>query len=267
MKRSIARTVASVLPKRAVRIANDPSDADGLLDRIVKAGLYHRAVAQNDLDHLAWYHRQYWQSEAAQHYFGDDSTADVRPLLIEEFGLGDQIANFVQSQPDVVQHIVELGCGNGRTLHRLLQLFPHAREYIGLDINSQQNDRNAKRYADTSLQFITAHANDWLPDGAQPNSLFMTSGGVLEYFSESAVATLLQDIATRHAPSVVAIIEPVDEHHDLESQPDSFVYGPERSFSHNYPRLFHDAAFDVLYRSEDRASGHRWIALLATTSN
>ena len=265
MKNLITRIVAAAMPGRAARIYSDPGSASGLLDRAVKAGLYHRAVAQNDLEHLDWYHRKYWEGEAAQPYFADDSRVGDRPLLIEQFGLDQRIAEFQSACPESAKHVIEIGSGDGRALQHLREQLATDGNFLGLDVNAEQNERNAHRYASSQLQFVTTDAREWISENGRPHSFFLTNGGVLEYFSQHAVAALFAHITERLSPSLFAMIEPLDDKHNLNTQIDSFVYGAERSFSHNYPYLLEQAGFAVHFRAEQRALNHRWIVLLAAT--
>jgi SAM-dependent methyltransferase len=266
MRKLVTQLVTTAFSKRAAQIQKDPGAAGpGLLDRMVKAGLYHRAVARDELEHLTWYHREYWKGDRALGYFQADQSVDQKPLLIEQLELTCRIAELLQSRPGVVKRVYEIGSGDGRSLRHLYEQFPNLSQYIGLDVNAIQNVRNREHYADTPIQFITADANEWVTDHAQCGSLFVTVGGVLEYFSPRELRELFSHIAHQLEPSAFAIIEPLCDNHDLEKHVSSRMYGDENSFSHNYPYLLRQAGFSVQSFSENHAYGYRWIVLMATT--
>ena len=261
-----SRIVAAVLRTRADAIRENPAMAgNGLIDRLVKSGLYHRAVARGDLDHLAWYHRQFWQGERAAPYFADDGRDNPKPLLVKQFKLDDRLAEFLDAHPDLANYLCEIGSGDGRTLDYLRKRFPNLNQYIGLDVSSRQNERNRELYNDTDIRFVTGDANEWIRDHARPQTLYITSGGVLEYFSQRELMVMLSGIAKRAAPAIIAVIEPLDDNHDLMAENTSFFYGDERSFSHNYPHIFQQAGYEISFCTEHHATGYRWICLLAVT--
>jgi hypothetical protein len=83
--------------------------------------------------------------------------------------------------------------------------------------------------------------------------------GVLEYFSRSAILTMLQAIKPR-GPVRLMLIEPLDGDHDLQRNMQSRPYGMELSFSHNYPHLLAEAGFHILSSKESMSRGVRWLA-------
>ncbi|MCG8584365.1 MAG: class I SAM-dependent methyltransferase [Pirellulales bacterium] len=261
LKRIATRTAARMLPKRAARIRTNPHSADGFLDRVIKAGVWHRAVATNDLEHLAKYHREYWQGDRSRGFY---DVAKERQLLVQEFGIDDQLVEFLQAHPNEFRNVVEFGCGDGRTLAHLADRLPGIEHLQGVDLNEVQNAANKRQYEDARLNFASADANSWTRQHARPGTLFVTSGGVLEYFPEQDLDTLFSKIATDLRPSAFVLIEPLAEGHDLERDKQSQIYGDENSFSHNYPHHLRNAGFVIVSETQHRALGHRWLCVLAT---
>ena len=81
--------------------------------------------------------------------------------------------------------------------------------------------------------------------------------------------SLYRYIAENCKPAAVVVIETVAVDHDLDNEPDSYVYGRELAFSHNYPQLLREAGFTIEFHSERPGEavdgGGRWVRLLAVT--
>ena len=45
-------------------------------------------------------------------------------------------------------------------------------------------------------------------------------------------------------------IEPTDIDHNFEQNPNSMIYGLEKSFSHNYGKIFQDSGFKIIHHSK-----------------
>jgi hypothetical protein len=95
----------------------------------------------------------------------------------------------------------------------------------------------------------------------RPGTVVLSNGGVLEYFSQDSFDGLLRALALT-PPAAIVLIEPVDPDHDLKTQVESYVFGQERSFSHNHRRRLRNAGFDVVFEQEMRISGVRWMLMI-----
>jgi hypothetical protein len=132
---------------------------------------------------------------------------------------------------------------------------------IGLDINAAVIARNAAGQPSGSrLSFVRAEARDWLTANPQPGTVVLTNGGVLEYLSEVNFDSLLQALALA-PPAALVLIEPVAPEHDLENQDRSFVFGREKSFSHNHRRRLEGAGFEVAWAEEKHVWDTRWMLM------
>jgi len=147
-------------------------------------------------------------------------------------------------------------------LEFLSQRFPQAEQLVGIDVDEKQIERNKQSFENPKLNFVTSGALEWIERHAEPNSLVVSNGGVLEYFLQDEVSTLFEAIR-RAGNTAIALIETLGTNHDLERDPSTHPYGPELSFSHNYPRLLAAAGFEVVHQHERISeSGMRWIRLL-----
>ena len=95
--------------------------------------------------------------------------------------------------------------------------------------------------------------------------IFISNGGVLEYFSAKQIAKLLKIIAGDLKPSAFAFIEPLAMKYNLETEIDSRPYGTEWSFSHNYKQLLESYGFNICYQHEMVTDGNRWLLMLVNT--
>ena len=96
---------------------------------------------------------------------------------------------------------------------------------------------------------MTADAVQWVTKYGHSNIIYVSSRGVLEYFLEKRLQEFLNTIYEFGNIFFVAI-EPNGTDHDFETQPHSQLYGYEPSFSHNYPRLFKKAGFNLWHFSQ-----------------
>ena len=119
------------------------------------------------------------------------------------------------------------------------------KKLIGIDLSEEQVSINNKKFQDNSrMEFVASDGIVWIMKYAKNNTVFVTYGGVLEYFTERRLADFLSYLRVLEKIIFVAI-EPVGIDHDFDVNPNTQLYGIERSFSHNYPKLFKDAGFDI----------------------
>lgn len=74
----------------------------------------------------------------------------------------------------------------------------------------------------------------------------MTSRRVLEYFTESRLKEFIKSLDN----VLFVAIEPNVLTHNFELNPNSEIYGIEKSFSHNYQKIFNDSDFNILHHSK-----------------
>ena len=128
--------------------------------------------------------------------------------------------------------------------------FPEIDRFIGIDLSQEQISLNGDRYGvNKKLEFVAADALDWVKEHGQGNTIFVTSRGVLEYFLEPRLQELFNHVHGLGKTIFIAI-EPNGADHNFEINPNSQLYGHEPSFSHNYPKLFKNAGFDVWHFSQ-----------------
>jgi SAM-dependent methyltransferase len=159
----------------------------------------------------------------------------------------------------------ELGCGTGKLLAIVAARAGKPERFVGIDLSPAQTARNATQYEGSGLEFVAADALGWVERNAAPRSLYLTYGGVLEYFTEKGVKDLFA-AAARCRPACFALAEPIAPDFDLASETHSRAFGSELSFTHNYPRLLEDAGFRIEWQSE-ATPGFRWLKIVAVADS
>ena len=162
------------------------------------------------------------------------------------------------------KHIVEIGCCAGLHLQHLTTSLPGVESAVGIDINPvqiQSNNDNPK--FDSRINFIAIDGGQWVIDNGQPNTLFVTNGGVLEYFSETRVKEIFRHVAEQLSPAMFFTVEPVAADYDSVGETRSIPFGEELSFSHNYHGLYQSTGFDVLHQRPVDFEAWRMMTMIA----
>lgn len=211
----------------------------------------------------------FWKGETGDFFYAryrhrfDTSFLGPHRIIVSELVALNAKAGF--------RRLVEVGCGDGQVLDYLATEMPSVEALVGIDINPTIIERNHATYADRPrLSFEHAHAGTWLPRHVSAGTVLLTYGGVMEYFSEPDLRALYTAHAGAAQPghggaNAVALVEPLAPEHDMERQRQSFVFGAESSFSHNYPFLLADCGYDVVFAQEMNHAGVRWQLALALT--
>lgn len=244
----------------------DAGDESGRLITIKRWILYARSArarARGDARALQKSLFQFWRADTADAYFDRYLDRYQKWFLGPHHEIVDQLANLARSGE--YSRLIEVGCGAGRVLDHCVAAMPELQSFIGVDINPVIIARNKVDFAQNPrLQFIAADASVWLRDTAQPGTILLTYGGVMEYFSAETLSAMFGTLA-QHRPATVALVEPIDPNHDLANDPASHVFGQENSFSHNHEKLLQSAGYRTLFRKELRLGGVSWVMLVATT--
>ena len=264
LKTQVGGAVSAVLPARSRSLYRAPvSDADHFLDRMMVAYLRHRALEEGRARFLERLHSDFWQGEGGSVFSGN---CDHR---FEDLFLRKQAEDFQVLSDTWTQRthtsIVEFGCNSGLLLQHLTTSLPGVEHAIGVDLNQAQILANQVSDGfDPRIQFVCEDASSWLKSHGGGNCLFVTNGGVLEYFRRDRLLRLLTTIATHRSPATFFAVEPVAEDHDLDSDPRSIPFGEELSFSHNYRQLFEAAGFTVIHQRAVYFESWKWLATVAT---
>lgn len=232
-----------------------------LLDRLIRHGIIAQALNSGDHARLRDLHRDYWRKEGLQ--FGKDYAFRFEEQFLQcDAELIHIAINDLNS--DVLENVVEIGCGNGKVLEYVSQKLAYCKELVGIDIDRMRISANRQHYREQRLNFVACNALDWFRENAKCSTLIMTNGGVLEYFLEAEISEIFA-IAAQHNNTAVALIETVGSNHDLENDRKTHPYGRELAFSHNYIHLLEKAGFEIQHFSERPGkNGDRWVRIFAT---
>ena len=234
-----------------------------LRDRLMIAALVDRHEKLGTLEQLNGLHDWLWSSGQAVHFHEQAQARFDTWWLQQHSAVLAPLQTLFDARPGALHTLIEIGCGSGLVLADVAQRMPQLQRLIGLDLSTEQTARNARRYeANARLQFASGDAATWLQQHAERGSVCFTNAGVLEYFPERKLRALLQHFATL-SPAAFACVEPIDSQHELARELTSHSYGAERSWSHNYPHLFADCGFHVLWQQELDFAGVRWLLVVA----
>lgn len=257
LKNWLGRCVAMTKPARAAELESSPLvDPRSLADKVLMFHLRQRALAENQQDFLDRLHQQFWASDQGAQF---SENCDHR---FQDLFLAKQQADFVALQDawnsldalgtkstEGTKQIVEIGTSSGLLLAYLTQHLADVSRATGIDINAAQIERNlASSNFDSRIKFLCTDGQQWILKNAQPATLFVTNGGVLEYFRREKLDEMMRHIATSCGPAIFFASEPIAGDHDFETNSDSIPFGEELSFSHNYRDLFESNGFQVQHQ-------------------
>lgn len=260
----LGAAMAAIFRARAARLAEEDFTAHGrrgLLDRLIGAGMAYRALRRGSLEDIAEYHRRYWGGKSGTAFHEE---APVRfEAAFKKFytPVIDELEKFLPAH-DSMSTICEIGTGAGLLLEYLAERFPQIKRLIGIDLSEETTAENRRKYPSSRMEFAAGDAAEYIKAHGEPNWVYVTHNGVFEYFAPEAVMEVLSLVAGLR-PAALVTIEPLGLDHDLETQCESWPYGQEFSFSHNYPHMLKEAGFEILYRHEVNVYGVRVILLLS----
>ncbi len=240
---------ASVLTKRGMTIADD--DKFSLADRLIRNAILSKAEKNGDFDTLAEFQRNYWMNRGKEFFFETDDSFE-NAFLPDCAFIFDILKEKLEKEDGHYNTLVEIGTGNGKVLEYLSSKFPEIDSMVGIDLSLDQITINTQKFKkEPRLEFVASDGYEWVKEHGRGNMIFVTSRGVLEYFTERRLQDFLKMLNALGKIIFVAI-EPNGVDHDFAINPGSQPYGHERSFSHNYPILFENAGFRLWHHSEKK---------------
>ncbi len=251
-------------PKKAVQLSEDGmtivlKNTMSITERLMRNAIFKKLEKNKDYLALVKLHQNYWINKGSELFIKTKDAFDNVFIPYWTF-IFDELQIKLLNSPVQYHTLVEIGTGNGKVLHYLSQKFPNIKKFVGLDLSPIQTEINKERYKSHSkLEFVAEDALDWVKTHGRSHTIFVTSGGVLEYFTEEQLLTFLVEI-NKLGKSLFIAIEPNDVDHNFTTNPEFQVYGYERSFSHNYPRIFNRAGFKIFHLSR-KPSPENWYNL------
>lgn len=218
-------------------------------DRLMRRAILRKLETKKDYNKLADLHQNYWKHKGAN-FFKNNEKTFVNEFLKNCIFIFDELEKEISKSPNSYHTMVEIGTGSGSVLNYLCSRFDTIEQFIGIDLSQEQIQLNKEKFGDNKkIRFVASDGFDWIREHAQGNTIFLTSRGVLEYFTEHRLQAFLQAV-NRLGKTMFIAIEPNGTDHDLETNPKSQPYGYERSFSHNYAQLFKNANFELWHFSQ-----------------
>lgn len=258
------RALVSVFPERASRLkAGEVPPAPSRWDRLMLAGLVDTHLRRGRLEELTALHDWVWTGDVAVDFHAGAEARFTDVFLAHHAAIVPALQAAITDTGGRYRMVCEIGCGSGLLLDHLSRALEGDRQYVGLDMSPRQVELNQRRFATPALHFEAGEGLTWVLRNGQRESIFLTYGGVLEYFPPRRLQALLGWICGALSPALVAIVEPLADGHDEDSDPDSRPFGVENTFSHPYPRIFAQAGLQVLWRREVRVGEQRWLMMVA----
>ena len=272
-RRSIKQTtrdtlglIVSALDKqRSAQLLSHPiSQPSEARDRLIMSHLKRRAMLAGQEDFFERLHADFWQGEGGA-VFSQNCDHRFNELFLEK-----QLPDFRELQAlwndSPVRNIVEFGCNSGLLLEYLTSELTGVNSATGIEINAEQVGRNQTNPRfDQRIQFVHADGAKWLLENAVAKTLYVSNGGVLEYFRRDSLDAMLTHIAKQLPPALFFCIEPVAADHDWSQTKHSIPFGEELSFSHNYTDLFESNGFEITHQRAVQYDSWTMMATVART--
>ena len=255
---------AIVAANRTKQLRDSPtSKPTNLQDKLIMDFLKRHAMLNKHADFFERLHIDFWQGEGGIEF---SQNCDHR---FEDLFLAKQKIEFDQLREVWNQlrpkHIIEFGCNSGLLLNYLTTQLEGVQSSTGIEINAQQVQQNqASDSFDPRIQFTATEGGEWLFENATANSLYVSNGGVLEYFKRERLDEMLTHITAQLRPAVFFASEPVADDHDWTLSTESIPFGEELSFSHNYTDLFESNGFSIVHQRAVQFATWKMVATIAT---
>src|SRR5690606_27897931 len=217
-------------------------------EKFMRSAILKKLEKKQDYNTLESLHKNYWVNKG-EDFFTETENSFENEFLPNCAFIFDELETILSNSNDQYTRLVEIGTGNGRVLEYLSSKFTNINKFIGIDLSTEQTELNNKKYqGDSRLEFVASDGFDWVEKNGQSQTIFVTSRGVLEYFTEQRLQAFFNKVHSLGKIIFIAI-EPKGTDHDYDKNPNSQPYGPERSFSHNYKNLFENAGFSLWHTS------------------
>jgi len=228
------------------------------IERLMRYYIAHSDHGKTGGEKLESMHTDFWSRQIKHSWFDGTDAKFEQSLFFLEKPLS-ALERFLASAD--ISTICEIGTGDGRFLQHLSKRFPFVPRFIGLDLATHRIEFNKSLYED--LEFYAVDAREWLKDQRLGRTLYVTNGGVLEYFSPDSLQAFAGGVK-QFGGAIALFYEPIAPSHNLSKGPRAkLTTAGEFSFSHNYPAVFGQLGFKVSDLSDDNSAGYRGLCLIA----
>lgn len=263
LKTAVGSAAEILLPHLGREIDDGQNTEDaGWLKRTILHSRLRRAQAAGDEASIELAFRAFWSGASGDKFHSTYATERFTHFRERHAKVIDALDDFVGRSGASFSHLVEMGCGDGAVLVYCLEKLSWAVDAVGLDINEAVIAKaSAIQRPDPRLSFACADVGDWLRAHPRPGTVVISNGGVLEYLAPAKFDDLLQALALA-APAALVLVEPLAPDHDLDRQPESYMFGSERSFSHNHRHRLEKAGFEVIFEEITDLFGTRGMLMV-----
>ena len=245
LKRSLGKVSSLLFRKRALANFKNPASDEKLLDRLILSYFRHRSTSENRADFLERMHSAFWKGDGGAAFATNCDHRFNDLFLDKQLPDFNRLKKLLSVQPSI-NRVVEVGTSSGLFMEYLLENLEHINSAVGIDINETQIRKNQFLNKLSNVEYVAADARDWINRNRSGDTVYVSNGGVLEYFTRSSLDQLLQKIG-ESGRSFFYASEPIAVDHSSE-QLESIPFGEELSFSHNYRDAFESNGFKVEYQ-------------------
>ncbi len=265
VKELAGQAVASLATQRTKELFDSPvSQPAGIQDKLIMAHLRRRAMLENQADFFERLHIDFWQGDGGAEFSKNCDHRFVDLFLSKQQVDFDQLRSVWETQHP--KQIVEFGCNSGLLLQYMTSELEGVESSIGIEINAEQVRQNQESSQfESRINFVTADGGEWLFNNGHPNTLFVSNGGVLEYFRRERLNEMLSHISSKLGPATFFAVEPVANDHDWSKTTESIPFGEELSFSHNYIDLFESNGFQIVHQRAVKYDSWKMMATIAVS--
>ncbi len=229
-----------------------------LVERLMRFYLAHSDQGNTGGETLENIHKKFWRSQIEERWFDHSSKAfdESIPALEEPV---NELKQLLKQRSHTV--VCEIGTGDGRFLDYLRTQLDGIERFIGLDLSGRRIALNQHLYE--GLEFVAGDAQEWVASQDLRQFLFVTNGGVLEYFRPESLEAFVRLVA-KSGSSLALFYEPLVADHDLDNEPEAkLTTAGEYSFSHNYPAVCRRTGLNIISLHVDGKAGYRGICMIA----
>lgn len=264
LKLAVGQLLLHAMPRRAEALVKARRyQRYTQVDRWMLATLGQSALREGRIRDLHDIHRKFWMTDVGT------QTMSVQSWRFESLFLAHHqafVAPFLQAvEAAGCRQLLEMGCGTGEIVTHFASRLPKLERAIGIDLNEGLIEECRERWSGTGVHFLSGDGASTVRAIAQGPMAFLSYGGVLEYFLEEDLVSLLRWLSQNIRPCVFGCVEPIDDALLLDHPTHSIPYGSELSFSHHYPDLLQRAGFELCFVQDCRAGDQRFLMVVART--
>ncbi len=271
-KAIFGQIIKRLRPRLAEQVSRNPfNPAWDWSGKLVRNALLTEAVERGDHEALRRFFTDYWSSTISEEFYDGYADRFENLFLRHHAVIVERIEELLPSLGEGNVRLVEVGSGDGKLLEWLSQRLDGITEFHGVDLNEQEISKcRETHHGSEKLFFHHGDLLDWLRENPAPRTILMANGGVLEYLLRDELAAVFAEFHSLCSPCIVAVTESIGTDHDLGQEPQSFPYGLEFAFSHNYPAILREADFEIRWeRNRPTEPGEenypvRWYQLVAS---